>query len=241
MPSATSKVTSDHEEIQRWAEERGAKPSCVRGTGDEGDIGMLRLDFPGYSGRDSLEEIDWNEWFDKFDERGLALLFQENTARGQRSNFNKLVSRETAREAESGRSHRSAARSSRSQNGSRSSGSRSRSASGSRSRSSRSSSSRSSRSKSGSSRSRSASTRSSAARGKRNSSSRGRSGESGSRTSRGGTSRTRSSGLRSSGTRGGGSTRSRSNSKRKNVETVCEPVSRKSPSRSSRNHSQRAA
>ena len=43
--SAESKVSTDHEEIRRWAEERGAKPSCVRGTGGEGDIGMIRLDF----------------------------------------------------------------------------------------------------------------------------------------------------------------------------------------------------
>jgi hypothetical protein len=57
---------------------------------------MIRLDFPGYSGAQSLEQIEWDEWFQKFDESGLALLVQETTARGQKSNFNKLVSRETA-------------------------------------------------------------------------------------------------------------------------------------------------
>lgn len=57
---------------------------------------MIRLDFPGYSGADSLEHISWDEWFDKFDESGLALLHQNTTARGQQSNFNKLVARETA-------------------------------------------------------------------------------------------------------------------------------------------------
>jgi hypothetical protein len=96
--SAESKISTDHDEIRQWAEERGAKPSCVRGTGDEGDIGMIRLDFPGYSGEESLEHISWDEWFEKFDERGLALLHQETTAGGERSNFNKLVSRETADE-----------------------------------------------------------------------------------------------------------------------------------------------
>jgi hypothetical protein len=87
---------TDREEIQGWAEERDARPACVRGTGSEDDIGMIRLDFPGYSGADSLEPIEWDDWFDKFEERGLALLVQDETARGQRSNFNKLVSRETA-------------------------------------------------------------------------------------------------------------------------------------------------
>lgn len=101
--SAESKITTDHDEIRQWAEERGAKPSCVRGTGGGGDTGMIRLDFPGYSGEESLQPISWDEWFEKFDERGLALLHQETTAGGQRSNFNKLVSRETASEIESGR------------------------------------------------------------------------------------------------------------------------------------------
>jgi hypothetical protein len=75
----------------------------VRGTGGKGDIGMLRLDFPGYTGEDSLEHIAWDEWFEKFDERHLALLFQEETASGQKSNFNKIVSRETAQEVEHGK------------------------------------------------------------------------------------------------------------------------------------------
>src|SRR5579884_708891 len=100
-----SKTTQDHEEIRRWAEERGARPACVKGTGGEGDIGMLRLDFPGYSGEETLQHITWEEWFDKFDERNLALLYQEETAEGERSNFNKIVSAETAQAAEPG-SHR---------------------------------------------------------------------------------------------------------------------------------------
>src|SRR2546430_13602510 len=32
-------------------------PACVRGTGGKDDVGMIRLDFPGYSGEESLEEI----------------------------------------------------------------------------------------------------------------------------------------------------------------------------------------
>jgi ferritin-like metal-binding protein YciE len=87
---------TDHDEIRQWAEERGGTPSCVRGTGNRGDIGMLRLDFPGYTGGKSLQPISWDDWFEKFDERGLALLVQDRTSRGQKSNFNKLVSRETA-------------------------------------------------------------------------------------------------------------------------------------------------
>jgi hypothetical protein len=89
-------VTTDHDQIRRWAEERGAQPACVRGTGKRGDTGMIRLDFPGYSGARSLEHISWDDWFKAFDENGLALLHQDKTARGQKSNFNKLISREAA-------------------------------------------------------------------------------------------------------------------------------------------------
>lgn len=95
-----TRTTQDHDEIRRWAEERGGKPSHVKRTGSENDIGILRIDFPGYSGADTLEEIGWDPWFEKFDERNLALLYQEETAGGERSNFNKIVSAETAEEAE---------------------------------------------------------------------------------------------------------------------------------------------
>jgi ferritin-like metal-binding protein YciE len=87
--------TTDHDEIRQWAEERGAKPACVRGTGKKGGVGMIRLDFPGYTGAEKLQEITWDEWFESFDENNLALVYQEKTARGQQSNFNKLVSRES--------------------------------------------------------------------------------------------------------------------------------------------------
>jgi hypothetical protein len=61
--SASARVLPDHDEIRRWAEERGAKPARVCGTGGDGDVGMIRLDFPSYSGEESLEEISWVDWF----------------------------------------------------------------------------------------------------------------------------------------------------------------------------------
>lgn len=94
--SNLTRVTTDHDQIRQWAEERGGKPACVRGTGGRNDIGMLRLDFPGFSGQGSLQPVDWDTWFRKFDDENLALLYQDKTSRGEKSNFNKLVSRETA-------------------------------------------------------------------------------------------------------------------------------------------------
>ncbi len=96
MAKTKTRVLTDHEEIRRWAEERNAQPARVKGTGGDGDVGMIRLDFPGYTGEESLEPINWDEWFRKFDESNLALLVQDETARGERSNFNKLIGRETA-------------------------------------------------------------------------------------------------------------------------------------------------
>ncbi len=105
--------TTDHDEIRRWAEERGAQPTCVRGTGGAGDVGMIRLDFPGYSGAQSLEPVSWDDWFRKFDESNLALIYEETTARGEKSNFNKLIGRETAEKRARGQYRASRRRSQR--------------------------------------------------------------------------------------------------------------------------------
>lgn len=89
----TSHTTTDHDTIREWAESRGGKPATVASTHEEDDAGIIRIDFPGYSGKGSLEEITWDEWFEKFDEAGLAFLYQDETADGKKSNFNRLVKR----------------------------------------------------------------------------------------------------------------------------------------------------
>ncbi len=93
-PSQSGNVTTDHDFIQRWVEERNGTPSRVVGTGGDEDPGMLRIDFPGHSGEGSLEEISWEEFFEKFDENQLAFLYQETTSGGEQSRFNKFVRRE---------------------------------------------------------------------------------------------------------------------------------------------------
>ena len=90
---ALSKTTQDHEEIKAWAEKRGAKPAEVASTEHAGQTGILRLMFPDapHANDGSLKEIEWEEFFEKFDESGLALVYQEVTSEGAESNFNKLV------------------------------------------------------------------------------------------------------------------------------------------------------
>jgi hypothetical protein len=90
-----SHITTDHEEIRHWAEERGGQPAAVKGTGGGEDPGILRVDFPGYGAENSLQSISWDEFFQKFDENGLAFLYQDRTKSGKVSRFFKIVRRDS--------------------------------------------------------------------------------------------------------------------------------------------------
>ena len=88
-----SHTTTDHGTIRQWVEERGGRPARVKGTGSDGDPGLLRIDYPGRGDDDSLEPIDWDEFFEGFEENRLAFVYQEETKAGDESRFSKLVSR----------------------------------------------------------------------------------------------------------------------------------------------------
>jgi hypothetical protein len=96
--AAGAQVTTDHDEIRKWAEARGGKPAAVKATHRGKDPGIIRVIFPEApnANDDSLEEISWDEFFRKFDEAELALLYQDRTSGGKKSLFNKLIGRETA-------------------------------------------------------------------------------------------------------------------------------------------------
>ena len=96
----SARMTADHDEIRRWAEERGGKPACVRGT-ESGDSCLLRIDFPGGAGEESFDHISWDEFFEVLDEGDLVLLYQEQKADGEPSTFNKFLRRGDA-ESQSG-------------------------------------------------------------------------------------------------------------------------------------------
>ena len=59
-------------------------------------MGVLRLDFPGYSGEDTLEAITWEQFFEKFEDAELELIYQDKTSDGALSRFNRLVHRGSA-------------------------------------------------------------------------------------------------------------------------------------------------
>jgi hypothetical protein len=96
--SAESKVTTDHEEIQRWVEERGGHPARVKGTEGKQGIGLLRIDYPGFSGEDTLKVISWEEFFTAFEDNNLAFLYQEEKKDGSESRFSKLIDRDSVEE-----------------------------------------------------------------------------------------------------------------------------------------------
>jgi hypothetical protein len=90
---ALSKTTQDHDAIRKWAEARGAMPAEVSSTHKRNQTGILRFCFPDAKNRNdaNLREISWDEFFEKFDQNGLELIYQEKTAEGAKSNFNKLI------------------------------------------------------------------------------------------------------------------------------------------------------
>src|SRR5687767_6671570 len=90
LSRASANVTRDHDEIMQWVEERGGCPATVKGTG-RGAAGVLRIDFPGQGDDRKMQHLDWDEFFEKFDESGLAFVHQDVTADGEVSRFSKFV------------------------------------------------------------------------------------------------------------------------------------------------------
>jgi hypothetical protein len=93
-----AETTTDHETIRKWAESKGGKPAAVDRTHRGSDVGIIRIMFPQarQSEHESLVEITWDEFFEEFDKRELALVFDE------KSTFNKIVGRDTAERRERG-------------------------------------------------------------------------------------------------------------------------------------------
>ena len=86
-----SKTTIEHDEIRRWVSERGGYPARGKGTNEKG--GVLRIDYPGYSGEETLQTITWTEFFKGFEKNQLAFVYEDETKSGEQSRFSKLVSR----------------------------------------------------------------------------------------------------------------------------------------------------
>ena len=89
MPSSDDrKTTIDHGTIKRWVETCGGEPAAVSADAPE-EAGMLRLRFPDADGDDAdsedvnadrpVESLDWPDFFERFEEQELALVYREET------------------------------------------------------------------------------------------------------------------------------------------------------------------
>jgi glutathione synthase/RimK-type ligase-like ATP-grasp enzyme len=88
---SSSETTTDPDVIRKWTESRNGRPAVVKGTEGEDGEGILRIEFRH---GDKLEDIEWDEFFETFEDRKLAFLYQDKTADGKQSRFFKFVKRE---------------------------------------------------------------------------------------------------------------------------------------------------
>lgn len=94
--NSDTRSTTSHDKIRAWAEQHEAVPATVRGTMDDGGPGVLTLDVVGYgAGEEELEHIEWDVWFEKFEDSQLAFLYQQEKTSGEDSTFFKLVDRDS--------------------------------------------------------------------------------------------------------------------------------------------------
>lgn len=86
-------LTTNHHRIREWAEAREGKPTRL--AAGKGEAGSLRIDFVEYGDERRLEQISWDEFFEKFEAQQLAFLYQDETQEGKPSRFSRLVRRDT--------------------------------------------------------------------------------------------------------------------------------------------------
>ena len=77
------KVTHTHDEIKRWAQVHHGTPELIDHTEAQADAVGIRINFPGnaddllFSEASPPIETTWEEFFRIFDERGLALEYND--------------------------------------------------------------------------------------------------------------------------------------------------------------------
>lgn len=77
MESTEFKITTDQEEVRIWMEEHGGIPA-VTNRSQNGGEGILAIKF----GDDpTMEEVSWQEFFDRFESSSLALRYDGEVER----------------------------------------------------------------------------------------------------------------------------------------------------------------
>ena len=88
-----AETTTDHDTIRKWAEKHKGKPAAVERTHSDEDVGIIRIMFPEapHSEHDALTEISWEEFFEEFEKKELALLYEPDGM------FSKLIGRDLSK------------------------------------------------------------------------------------------------------------------------------------------------
>jgi hypothetical protein len=95
-----TKTTTDHDEIRRWAEDRGGSPARIHNAfGAAPTACVLQIDFVHEKYNDDVEPIAWDEFFRLFDQENMVLVYQTETEGGKRSCFGRIVRRENVPQA----------------------------------------------------------------------------------------------------------------------------------------------
>lgn len=85
---SSSETTQNHDKIRNWIEERGGRPPLSK-HGKQG-----RRCWPAArkfdESEENLEDVEWDEFFDTFDDSHLTFLFQANFE-GNQSRFFKFI------------------------------------------------------------------------------------------------------------------------------------------------------
>jgi hypothetical protein len=87
------RITTDHEEIKQWAEEHNARPAVVRHETRGGGVGIIDIDLAHFGEDEYVEPISWEDFFEQFDERNLAFVYEKETLPGEKHWFHKFTKR----------------------------------------------------------------------------------------------------------------------------------------------------
>ena len=91
------KYIIDNDEVRAWVEERGGVPATLKEVSENGEESpdMLHLAF-GKMGPD-MEEMDWEEFAERFENENLALAYDDEAPKGTTPDF-ELIDRDRARD-----------------------------------------------------------------------------------------------------------------------------------------------
>ncbi len=81
MADSSSKETTNHGEIQRWAEALGGQPAVIDHPNARADKRGIRIDFPGKRDdaiKDITHPVSWDEFFRVFEDQQLLLAYDDN-------------------------------------------------------------------------------------------------------------------------------------------------------------------